>query len=233
MWSHVIATLNRVCPGPESLSVDIEFPQHGHVYGIPQHATSLSLPTTTGDDPFYSDPFRLYNADVFEYLASSTMSLYGSIPLMHAHSADSTVGVFHAVASETWIDISHPTPKSTNTHWMSESGILDLFLLPGPTPEEIFKQYAALTGAAPLPAHWALAYHQCRWNYVSSDDIRTVAKRFDEEDIPVDVFWLDIEYAEEHKYFIWDQKTFPDPVEMTNDVAAIGRKVRMSPTSFS
>ncbi|EIM80725.1 glycoside hydrolase family 31 protein [Stereum hirsutum FP-91666 SS1] len=211
--------------GPESLSVDIEFPNHGHVYGIPQHATSLSLPTTTGDDPFYSDPFRLYNADVFEYLASSPMSLYGSIPLMHAHSADSTVGVFHVVASETWIDISHPTTKSTNTHWISESGILDLFLLPGPTPEAVFKQYATLTGTAPLPAHWALAYHQCRWNYVSSDDVRTVAKRFDEEDMPVDVFWLDIEYAEEHKYFIWDKKTFPDPIEMTNDVAAVGRKM--------
>jgi mannosyl-oligosaccharide alpha-1,3-glucosidase len=160
------------------------------------------------------------------------MSLYGSIPLMHAHSADSTVGVFHVVASETWIDISHPTTKSTNTHWISESGILDLFLLPGPTPEAVFKQYATLTGAAPLPAHWALAYHQCRWNYVSSDDVRTVAKRFDEEDMPVDVFWLDIEYAEEHKYFIWDKKTFPDPVEMTNDIAAVGRKASNVVQSF-
>ena len=43
--------------------------------------------------------------------------------------------------------------------------------------------------------------------------------------MPVDVFWLDIEYAEEHKYFIWDKKAFPDPVEMSQDVEAIGRKV--------
>ena len=41
--------------------------------------------------------------------------------------------------------------------------------------------------------------------------------------MPVDVFWLDIEYSEEHKYFIWDRKHFPDPVEMTKDVEAIGR----------
>jgi alpha 1,3-glucosidase len=52
-----------------------------------------------------------------------------------------------------------------------------------------------------------------------------VQKRFDEDDMPVDVFWLDIEYAEDHKYFIWNQKTFPDPVEMINDVVALGRKV--------
>lgn len=144
---------------------------------------------------------------------------------MHAHSADSTVGIFNAVGSETWIDVSHRSEKSTETHWISESGILDLFLLPGPTPEDIFKQYTKLTGTPVLPAHWSLGYHQCRWNYVSSDDIRTVQKRFDEDDIPVDIFWLDIEYSEEHKYFIWDKKTFPDPVDMVNDVAALGRKV--------
>jgi len=77
-----------------------------------------------------------------------------------------------------------------------------------------------------------LGYHQCRWNYVSSEDVRSVQKRFDEEDIPVDVFWLDIEYAEEHKYFIWDKRSFPDPVEMTNDVAATGRKVSCPTLSF-
>jgi mannosyl-oligosaccharide alpha-1,3-glucosidase len=97
--------------------------------------------------------------------------------------------------------------------------------MPGPTPDKVFKQYAGLTGTTPLPAHWSLGYHQCRWNYVSSEDIRAVQKRFDEEDMPLDVLWLDIEYSKDHKYFIWDQKTFPDPVEMINDVAATGRKV--------
>ncbi|KAI0295276.1 alpha-glucosidase [Russula brevipes] len=211
--------------GPESLSLDIDFPRHGHVYGIPQHATSLDLPTTTGDEPFFSDPYRFYNADVFEYLASGTTSLYGSIPVMHAHSADSTVAIFNAVGSEAWIDIAHPTAQSTDTHWISESGILDLFILPGPSPTEVFRQYSGLTGAAPLPAHWALGYHQCRWNYVSSDDVRGVQKRFDEEDMPFDVLWLDIEYSKDHQYMIWDKKNFPDPVEMTNDVAAVGRKM--------
>jgi alpha 1,3-glucosidase len=144
---------------------------------------------------------------------------------MHAHSSDSTVAIFNAVGSETWIDIAHPRAQSTSTHWISESGILDLFILPGPTPADVFRQYGGLTGTAPLPAHWALGYHQCRWNYVSSDDVRGVQKRFDEEDMPVDVLWLDIEYSKDHQYMIWDKKNFPDPVEMTNDVAALGRKV--------
>ncbi|KAH9965438.1 glycoside hydrolase family 31 protein [Russula dissimulans] len=225
-WEETFGSWTDSKPkGPESYSFDIDFPRHGHVYGIPQHATSLDLPTTTGEDPFFSDPYRLYNADVFEYIASGTTSLYGSIPVMHAHSADSTVGIFNAVSSETWIDIAHPTARSTGTHWISESGILDLFILPGPSPVDVFRQYSGLTGAAPLPAHWALGYHQCRWNYVSSNDVRGVQSRFDEEDMPFDVLWLDIEYSKDHQYMIWDKKNFPDPVEMTNEVAALGRKM--------
>jgi alpha 1,3-glucosidase len=196
------------------------------VYGIPQHATNLALPTTVGDSPTFTEPYRLYNTDVFEYLASSPMSLYGSIPLMHAHSSESTIAIFNLVASETWIDVGHSSEKSTETHWISESGILDILLLPGPTAPDVFAQYARSTGTPVMPAHWALGYHQCRWNYVSSDDVRTVQRRFDEENLPVDVFWLDIEYSDGHKYFMWNEKTFPDPVEMVNDVAAVGRKVR-------
>lgn len=207
------------------MSIDIDFPNHGHVFGIPQHATRLSLPTTTGEGAYYSDPYRLYNADVFEHLADSPMSIYGSIPLMHAHSADSTVAVFNAIGSETWIDVGRPTSQSTTSHWISETGIFDVFILPGPTPADIFTQYTRLTGTSALPAHWALAYHQCRWNYVSSDDVRSVQRRFDEEDFPVDVFWLDIEYAEDHKYFMWDKRYFPDPVDMIRDVEAIERRV--------
>ncbi|KAJ7821543.1 hypothetical protein B0H14DRAFT_3471443 [Mycena olivaceomarginata] len=128
-WEERFSTWTDSKPkGPESLPIDISFPSHGTIYGIPQHATRLALPTTAGDSPTFTDPYRLYNADVFEYLASSPMSLYGSIPVLHAHSADSTVGIFHAVGSETWIDVSHASDKSTETHWISESGILDLFL---------------------------------------------------------------------------------------------------------
>jgi alpha 1,3-glucosidase len=220
-----LTTILRSLAGPESLSLDISFPHHANVYGIPSHASPLSLPTTTGADPTYSDPYRLYNLDVFQYDADSPMSLYGAIPLLHAHSEKSTVGVWNVLASETWIDVSHPTFDSTSTHWISESGILDLFLLPGPTSPDVFSQYTALTGTPYLPPLFSIAYHQCRWNYITSDDVRSVAKRFDEEDMPLDVIWLDIEYSEEHKYFMWNDKMFPDPVEMVNDVASAGRKV--------
>lgn len=58
-----------------------------------------------------------------------------------------------------------------DTHWMSESGVIDVFVFVGPTPADVFRQYARLTGATPLPPLFALAYHQSRWNYNDQDDV--------------------------------------------------------------
>lgn len=38
-----------------------------------------------------------------------------------------------------------------DAHFMSESGIIDVFFLLGPMPDDVMKQYASLTGTAPLP----------------------------------------------------------------------------------
>lgn len=165
---------------------------------------------------------------------------------MKAHRAGSTVGLFLVSGSEAWIDITKsatpksttsafkksklvadegPTALTTTTHWMAESGILDLFVFLGPSSTDIFQQYSALTGKTPLPQLFAIAYHQCRWNYLSQEDVLDVQMKFDKADIPFDVIWLDIEYAEEHKYFIWDRRYFPEPEMMQDRLADNGRKV--------
>jgi len=162
------------------------------------------------------------------------MTLYGAIPFMQAHKKGSTVGVFWLNGAETWVDIikqqRNPLSLSvekmtTATHWISESGLLDVFIVPGPTPNAVTQQYGALTGNTVLPQMFAIAYHQCRWNYVSQDDVKDVDKKFDKFDIPYDVIWLDIEYTQEKKYFTWDPLTFSDPVDMQNTLAKRDRKV--------
>lgn len=61
---------------------------------------------------FYSsggDPYRLYNLDVFQYELYNPMALYGAVPVMLAHSAERTMGLFWLNAAETWVDISSNT----------------------------------------------------------------------------------------------------------------------------
>ncbi|GKZ00409.1 hypothetical protein MPSEU_000993900 [Mayamaea pseudoterrestris] len=211
--------------GPMSVGADVHFPQSQHVYGIPEHASSATLKTTRGDGAYYKEPYRLYNLDVFEYELDETMALYGSIPLLVSHSIDTgTSGLFYFNPSETFVDIMQDA-SGTTSHWISESGVLDVFFLPGPDPETLYRQYAQLTGKTPLPPMFSLGYHQCRWNYKDENDVYQVHGKFEELDYPYDVLWLDIEHTDGKRYFTWDKATFPEPMIMQEKLASQGRRM--------
>lgn len=223
--------------GPESVALDISFIGYDHVFGIPEHTGPLSLRETRGGEGNFEEPYRLYNADVFEYILDSPMTLYGAIPFMQAHKKDSSVGVFWLNGAETWVDIvkakesKNPlaigttAKKTTQTHWISESGVMDVFVFLGPTPKDLTKTYGELTGTTAMPQEFAIGYHQCRWNYVSDDDVKDVDRKMDKAKIPYDVIWLDIEYTEGKKYFTWDMDMFKDPIGMGKQLDASGRQL--------
>lgn len=232
--------------GPMAVALDFSFPQATHVYGIPSHADSLSLKSTVADDG--GQPYRLYNLDVFEYELNNRMALYGSVPVAVAHAPNITVGVFWLNAAETWVDIRKEAKESStvmesivnfvsgssdkakeiktglNTHFMSETGIIDVFFMLGPNPYDVTRQYSRLTGTATLPPLFSLGYHQSRWNYFQ-DDVRDVQDNYDHYDMPIDAIWLDIEYTDNKKYFTWDYSKFPSPSEMQRNLTARGRKL--------
>lgn len=55
MWSETWKTHADSKPnGPTAVAMDITFPGAEHVYGIPEHADTLSLKTTKGE----TDPYR-------------------------------------------------------------------------------------------------------------------------------------------------------------------------------
>ncbi|XP_064403614.1 neutral alpha-glucosidase AB-like [Halichondria panicea] len=239
MWEETFKTYPDSKPyGPSSVGLDISFPGVEHVYGLPEHADSLALKTTND-----GDPYRLYNLDVFEYELNNRMALYGSIPLMLAHNWSKTVGVFWHNAAETWVDITNSAANKnilgkllsyfqteeeipqTDTHWISESGIIDLFIILGPRPHDVFRQYSSLTGTTMLPPLFSIAYHQSRWNYNDENDVANVDEGFDAHDIPYDVLWLDIEHTNGKRYFTWDSAKFPTPEAMQDKLAAKGRKM--------
>lgn len=101
-----------------------------HVYGIPEHATSMSLKTTTtdtaidGDKPHFSEPYRLYTLDVFEYELDSSAALYGTIPVMLGHRKGATAGVFWFNPTETFVDVEQGTTNALlrRTRFVVETG---------------------------------------------------------------------------------------------------------------
>ncbi|XP_057728755.1 probable glucan 1,3-alpha-glucosidase [Arachis stenosperma] len=221
--------------GPQSISFDVTFHGADFVYGIPEHATSLALKPTKGPGVEESEPYRLFNLDVFEYIHDSPFGLYGSVPFMLSHGKQrGSSGFFWLNAAEMQIDvlgsgwdaengISKLPKNRVDTLWMSEAGVVDAFFFVGPTPKDVLKQYTSVTGMPAMPQLFSTAYHQCRWNYRDEEDVEHVDSKFDEFDIPYDVLWLDIEHTDGKKYFTWDNVLFPNPEEMQRKIAAKGR----------
>lgn len=209
--------------GPQSITLDVSFHGAEFVYGIPEHAsTSLPLRPTRGTGVEHSEPYRLFNLDVFEYEHDSPFGIYGSIPFMLSHGSN-TAGFFWLNAAEQQIDVLPPTDDRIDTLWMSEAGVVDTFFFVGPSPKDVVKQYAAVTGTTAMPQEFATGYHQCRWNYRDEEDVAAVDAGFDEHDIPYDVLWLDIEHTDGKRYFTWDHMLFPNPKEMQEKLVAKGR----------
>ncbi|CAH1383520.1 unnamed protein product, partial [Tenebrio molitor] len=75
-----------------------------------------------------------------------------------------TSGVFLHNAAEQWIEITNQDGNS-QANFMAEAGTLDIFVLLGPTPTDLVRQYTALTGTAHLPQLWTLGFHQSRNSY--------------------------------------------------------------------
>lgn len=191
--------------GPEAVAMDFFFPQAELLFGLPEHADSFALTTTVG-----AEPYRLYNLNINDYEIDSRTPLSGSIPVLYGHGQNKTAGVFWHNSADTFVDIH----DMRTAHFISETGIVDFFLFLGPSPNEAFAQYTTITGVANLPQLHTLAYHQSHWNYMTQDDVIEVINSFDRNNIPLDTVWLDTEYTDDKMYFTWNNKTFPQPLEM-------------------
>merc|ERR1711871_600070 len=139
-----------------------------------------------------------------------------------------TTGLFWFNPSESFVDIydggSSDKPVK-QSRWISETGNLDFFIIPGPTISDVYSQWASIIGTQELPPMFALGYHQCRWNYRDEKDVATIEQAFEDLDYPMDVIWLDIEHTDGKRYFTWNGNLFPNPIEMQKNVSAHGRKM--------
>lgn len=94
----------------------------------------------------------------------------------------------------------------------------DLYLVEGDSLKEIVRQFRKIIGKSYVPPRWAFGFGQCRWSYMSADEAREVADKYDEAGIPLDMIYLDIDYMERYKDFTVDDKSFPDFPEFVQEM---------------
>lgn len=96
--------------------------------------------------------------------------------------------------------------------------------------DEIIATYRELTGKAPLMPRWALGYIHCRERFHSSDEILQTARRFREEQLPVDVIVQDWQYWGKYGWnsMTFDEEYYPDPKALTDSLHQMNMHLMVS-----
>ncbi|NXC03388.1 MGA protein, partial [Orthonyx spaldingii] len=121
------------------------------------------------------------------------MNSYGYQPFYMALEED---GNAHGVLllNSNAMDVTfQPTPALT---YRTTGGILDFYMVLGPTPELVVQEYTELVGRPVMPAYWSLGFQLCRYGYESDSDIAQLVEQMKAAQIPYDVQYSDIDYME-------------------------------------
>ncbi|PVI03222.1 glycoside hydrolase family 31 protein [Periconia macrospinosa] len=94
--------------------------------------------------------------------------------------------------------------------WRLLGGSIDLFFYAGPTQAEVTQQYLKSIDALPaMQSYWTLGFHLCRWGYRNWTEAREVVETMRAFNIPLETFWLDIDYMDQYRDFTLDPVSFP------------------------
>jgi alpha-glucosidase len=177
-------------------------------YGRPK-GTVLGLPGHTGEMNRNGYRFELCNGEQAMHVPTRK-PMYQSWPILIHQAEDGKhfVGVFFDNPSQTFVDVGDFYKDRVT--FESVTGNARVYLTHGKTRADVARKWVFLLGAPELPPLWAFGYQQCRWSYLSTDEIRSVGKRLRQEDIPCDALYFDIDYMDGYRVFTHDPKNFAD-----------------------
>ena len=188
-----------------------------------------------GTEAFYGlgDKTGFLNKRGYEYLMWNTddpnpqvdcfRALYKSIPFFIALRQDAVFGLFFDNPCRSTFDMGKESPDYYR--YGATDGNLDYYLIAGDNMAEVLGGYTDLTGRTPLPQKWTLGYQQSRWSYLSEEEVRQLAHKMRECEIPCDAIHLDIDYMDAYKVFTWNPNRYNDPEAMIRDLGRDGFKI--------
>ena len=148
-----------------------------------------------------------------------TRSLYGAHNFL-IFSGEEIFGVFFDYPGKLTFDIGY-TDNSVITV-TPETENLDVYIITGKDEKDIVKQFRKMIGKSYIPPEWAFGFGQSRWGYKTEEDIREVAKRYKEKNIPLSMIYLDIDYMKDYEDFTVDEEKFADIKKLSDDLKKDG-----------
>lgn len=147
----------------------------------------------------------------------TTDPLYKTFPFFIGLHSGLSYGLFFDNTHKSYFDFGATTDEQMS--WFgADGGDMNYYFFGAQGLRNIIEDYTWLTGRMEMPPLWSLGYQQCRWSYMSAQEVLDVAKKFRERNIPADVMYCDIDYMDGYKIFTWNKKTFPDPKKMIDEL---------------
>ncbi|MDQ0207678.1 alpha-xylosidase [Alkalicoccobacillus murimartini] len=106
---------------------------------------------------------------------------------------------------------------------------LDYYIVAGDSLKDVLHNYTELTGKPPLVPSWSFGLWLST-SFLTNYDEKTVTSFVDEmieREIPLDVFHFDCLWMKELEWcnFEWDERVFPDPINMLKRLKEKGLKI--------
>ena len=90
-------------------------------------------------------------------------------------------------------------------------GIINYYITLGDTPEESILGLHSIYGHPTIPPFWGLGWHQCRWGYRNTAQLKDVRQNYLKNDIPLDALWTDIDMMDQKRNFILSREFIDVP----------------------
>ena len=115
------------------------------------------------------------------------------------------------------------------TEWQAQaSKEIDYWVTAADGPAQIVENYTAVTGRAPVMPENLLGLWQCKLRYRTQDEVLSVARRYKELGIHLDVIVIDFFHWTRQGDWHFDPVYWPDPKAMCDELHAMGTKVMVS-----
>lgn len=135
------------------------------------------------------------------------ISLYGAHNFIIISGKQQT-GLFFDYPGKLTFDIGYT--KQNMLTVSCERADLYVYEITGETAYDVTKQFRKMIGRSYIPPKFAFGFGQSRWGYRTREDFEEVVRGYRDNQIPLDMLYLDIDYMENYKDFTVNQENFPD-----------------------
>lgn len=191
-------------------------------YPMPKGAI-LGLPGQAGELNRKGYRYDLFNNDQPLHIPSRPQ-MYQSWPIIMHSDLNQTgwVGIFHDNPSRTFVDLGDFYRDKVVFESVTNNS--RVYITHSESLAGITNNFVKLLGTPLFPPAWAFGYQQCRYSYMSSEEVRGVARKLREKDIPCDAMYFDIDYMDGYRVFTKNKKTFGDLSQCIQDLKSEGFK---------